>query len=243
MNGRAAILQFEDVSKRYGSRAVVDHFTLSVAGGSIAALSGVNGSGKSTLFRIAAGFVRPFEGTISLIAPGAEPTLLLDLSPSQRALSGLSYISQDRLILSRLSTLENLRIATAPQRLTSTAIAESLRTLRLTRLIEQRPSTMSPTDVMLLLLARAYLMNPRFLLADEPFARLDRRGVIHGMAILRKLRERGTGILLTDHSPKPLLAIADTVHIMQGGRLVYSDSAATTRTSAEARRLYFRTHD
>ncbi len=123
------------------------------------------------------------------------------------------------------------------------AIAESLQTLRLTRLIEQRPSTMSPTDVMLLLLVRAYLMNPRFLLADEPFARLDRRGVIHAMAILRKLRERGTGIFFTDHSPKPLLAIADTVHIMQGGRLVYSDSASTTRTSAEARRLYFRTHD
>lgn len=235
-----ASLLFDDVGKTYGARTVVDGVTLLVQAGSIAALVGINGSGKSTLFRIAAGFVRASRGSVAIVDPIAGRTALEHEPPSRRTDAGLEYLSQDRLAFSRLSTLDNLRIA-APAR-TTDAIVADLRELRLTHLIEKRPGTMNAADLVLLLLAKACIVRPRFFLVDEPFAGLDRVGAVHCMAVLRKMRERGTGILLTDHSRAPLVAIADIIHIMQDGRLLYSDTVAAARASDEARRLYFGAH-
>ena len=95
-------------------------------------------------------------------------------------------------------------------------------------------------DAMKLLLAGAFISRPRFLIVDEPFAGLDVHERRHCMAILRKIRERGAGILVTDHDPAALLELADVVHIIRDGAIVYSDSAEAARTSTEARRLYFR---
>jgi ABC-type lipopolysaccharide export system ATPase subunit len=102
---------------------------------------------------------------------------------------------------------------------------------------------MSPADVVQLHLARAYLVDCGFFLADEPFAGLDANDVAHCVAILNELRDRGTGIVVTDHNWKPLLACADTAHVMQDGAIVYSDTAAAARVSSEARRLYFRSRE
>jgi ABC-type lipopolysaccharide export system ATPase subunit len=239
-------LLFDRVVKTYGDRIVVDGVSLTVPGGHIAALAGVNGSGKTTLLRIAAGFVEQAAGSVAIAAADGSCTPLAR-PPWRRAVDGLSYLSQDRRVLHGLSTLETLRLAKVAvagrRRVPSGEIFDCLAQLRLTTLLDRAPRDMPPGEVVRLHLARAYLVNARFLLADEPFAGLDSSEVAHCVAILNALRDQGCGIVLTDHNWKPLLACANTAHIMQNGAIVYSGTAGEARSSAEARRLYFRSND
>jgi lipopolysaccharide export system ATP-binding protein len=237
-------LLFSRVVKRYGDRAVVNDVTLGVPQGTAVALAGVNGSGKSTLFRIAAGFVEPTGGAVEISGGDALVVPLGGLHAESRVGQGLHYISQERRLIHGLSTLDNLRVAKTStggmSRVPSSDVIECLRELRLMHLLGIRPRDMGAPDVVRLLLAKAYLTNARFLLADEPFAGLGRADIDHSIAIMRRMCERGTGILITDHNPAPLLEMSDAVHIMQSGSIVFSGSAREARASAEAAALYFR---
>ena len=236
-------LLFEDVRKEYAGRAVVDDLTLSVDAGTIVALAGVNGSGKSTLFRIAAGFVEPTSGRVSIAGDDWAGPPLRERPACERVRMGLAYIPQTRGLLRRFSTMDNLRVAmrgaNAVPRDTRT-IFEGLAALRLGHLVQTPPSEMTSSEAMFLLLAKAYLTEPRFLIADEPFTGLNAPDVQLCFAILRKMQGRGTGILLTDHHAGAMLEVADAVHIVESGKIVFSESAAATRSSAEAERRYFR---
>ena len=237
----AATLRFHDVVKTYGTRTVVDRVSLAVGAGEIVALVGVNGSGKSTLFRIASGFVRATSGSVAIETPG-KCFSLLDRPASDRVGLGLCSIAQERLRMHALSTLDCLRIARSAG--TGSAhdadIFEALASLGLSHLLEKRPSAMTQPDAVRLLLAQAYVVDPRFLIIDEPFAGLDGREVAECTAIVRALRVRGTGILITDHHPAAILAAADRVHIIQDGAILYSDTVEAARTSVDAALLYFR---
>jgi lipopolysaccharide export system ATP-binding protein len=219
-------LRFDDVSKAFGDRTVVDHVSLAVTQHTITALVGVNGSGKSTLFRIAAGFVRPTGGRVDV--------------PHGNGRVALRYLSQERRILHGLSTLDNLKTALYPY-LSTQAICDRLAALRLSYLLGEKPAAMPKASVTLMLLALAYMADPAFFLADEPFAGLDGAAAGHAAAILRAMRERGIGVLVSDHNAPLVLGIADDIHIINSGRIVYSGTAAQTRASADAARLYFRT--
>jgi lipopolysaccharide export system ATP-binding protein len=240
---RGERLAFQNVVKTYGKRTVVDGVTLSVEAGSVVALAGVNGSGKTTLFRVAAGFVRPDAGWVEMTGAGGPGVMARSFVASQRAGAGLCYVSQDRLMFRGLSTLDNLRIAKAASsgatHVDAQTIFACLAELRLMRLLDVAPSRMEAAESVLLHLAKAYFCGARFLIVDEPFAGLDRPAIDHCIAIIDRMRDRGTGILLTDHHGKPMLQIADTVHIMKEGALVYSGSVEETRSSARANRLYF----
>lgn len=218
-------LRFDDVSKSYGVRAVVDHVSMSVARRTVTALVGVNGSGKSTLFRIAAGFVRPTGGRV-------------DVPRGSRRVA-LRYLSQERRILCRFSTLDNLKTAHYPY-LSTQDICDQIAALRLGYLLGERPHTMSPASLTLMLLASAFMADPAFFLADEPFTGLDRFAAAHALAILRAMRERGTGVVVSDHNAALILDLADDIHIIKSGRIVYSGTSAQARASTDARRLYFR---
>jgi lipopolysaccharide export system ATP-binding protein len=218
-------LRFDDVSKAFGDRTVVDHVSLSVAQNTITALVGVNGSGKSTLFRIAAGFVRPTGGRVDVRHGNGRVAL--------------RYLSQERRILHGLSTLDNLKAALYPHLSTQT-ICDRLAALRLGYLLGEQPAAMQKASVTLMLLALAYIADPAFFLDDEPFAGLDKAAAAHASAILSAMRKRGTGVVVSDHNAALVLGIADDVHIINTGRIVYSGTAAQTRASADAARLYFR---
>jgi lipopolysaccharide export system ATP-binding protein len=237
-------LLFSRIDKRYGDRAVVNDVTLCVPPGTSVALAGVNGSGKSTLFRIAAGFVEPTGGAVEISGIDAPAVPLLGLQPARRVGLGIHYISQERRLLHGLSTLDNLRVAktstTGTSRIPASDIIECLRELDLMRLVGVRPRDMRPGDVVRMLLAKAWFLGARFLLADEPFAGLERAEIDHCIAIIRRMCERGTGVLIADHNSAPLLEVSDRVHIMQSGSIVFSGSAGAARVSAEAARLYFR---
>jgi lipopolysaccharide export system ATP-binding protein len=213
--------------------------TLSMTAGEISGLAGVNGSGKSTLFRIAAGLVRPDAGSVEILNEDASVEALNQRPAYERVRKGLHYIPQDRPVLHGVSTLENLR-AGFQDCSDNEVIFDALGRLHLTGLLDKRPSQMDGPARMFLLLARSYLANPHFLIVDEPFAGLGYAQVAQCVRMLQDLRTRGTGILLTDHNPGMLLDIAQTIHIMQEGTIVYTDRSEAARSSDVARKLYFR---
>ncbi|HKU81327.1 MAG TPA: ATP-binding cassette domain-containing protein [Candidatus Tumulicola sp.] len=218
-------LRFQDVSKTYGARAVVDRVSLVAAPGTIVAVAGANGSGKSTLFRIAAGFVSPTNGHVDV--------------PHEAGRIALRYLSQERRFIHGLSTLDNLKTAAYPTA-SAQAICDVLASLRLGYLLAQRPAAMTKASVTLMLLASAYITEPAFFLADEPFAGLDDSAAAHAFAILRAMRARGASVLVSDHNAALVLRLADAVHIMAAGRIVYSGTPTQVRDSDDAKRLYFR---
>jgi lipopolysaccharide export system ATP-binding protein len=233
-----AALRFDGITKRYGVRTILNDLSLCVKSGGIVALAGVNGSGKSTLYRIAAGFVRPEAGRV-LMERASETLDLSALGPADRVRSGLRYVPQDRRVLCNLSIVANLRLAAHECDNVFEVIAE----LRLGALFKKRPNQMSAAERGFLLLAIVRAARPAFVIVDEPFAGLDRSQRQHCKAILRYLSESGMGVLLTDHDGRPLLDVATTVHIIERGRIVYSDDAKSAAVSAVAQRLYFRARD
>ncbi len=231
-------LRFDGVTKRYGVRTVLDDVSLCVGSAGIVALAGVNGSGKSTLYRIAAGFVRPEAGRV-FMERASETLDLSALAPTERVRRGLRYVPQDRRALSRLSTVANLRLAAN----NCADVFEVVAELRLGALLQKQPNRMTAAERGLLLLTIVRAARAAFVIVDEPFAGLDRLQREHCKAILRYLSESGMGVLLTDHDGRALLDVATTVHIMERGRIVYSDDARSAALSPVARRLYFRARD
>ena len=226
------MLSFDRVVKRYGLRTVVDHVTLQVPAGAITALAGVNGSGKSTLFKIAAGLVRPDSGDVTFAG----------LSPSGRSAAGLAYIPQERDVLQSVSGADNLRIGLlcTGRNWTIQEIADELAPVQLTFVLDLKRKDFDRTNALWLHLARAFLANPKALIADEPFAGLDVAQVTTCIRVLETIRARGTGILITDHRPKAMLTCAQRVYIIQDGRIVYEGTPEEARLSPEAKELYFR---
>ncbi|MFZ0033251.1 MAG: ATP-binding cassette domain-containing protein [Candidatus Cybelea sp.] len=230
-------LRFVGITKRYGVRTILDDVSLCVGSAGIVALAGVNGSGKSTLYRIAAGFVRQDAGRVFM--DRASGTLDLSaLAPTERVRSGLRYVPQDRRVVCDLSTVENLRLAANACDDVFEVVAE----LRLGALFKKQPNQMTAAERGFLLLTIVRAARPAFVIVDEPFAGLDRLQRWHCIAILRHLSESGMGVLLTDHDGRALLDVATTVHIIERGRIVYSDDARSAAVSPVAKRLYFRAH-
>jgi lipopolysaccharide export system ATP-binding protein len=228
-------LRFEGITKHYGVRTILDDVSLCVGSAGIGALAGVNGSGKSTLYRIASGFVRHEAGRV--LMERASGTLdLSPLSPSERVGCGLRYVPQDRRVLCSLSTVENVRLAAND----CDDVFEVVARLRLGVLLSKPPNRMTAAERCLLLLTIVRAARPAFVMVDEPFAGLDRSQRQHCIAILRHLNECGVGVLLTDHDGRALLDVASTVHIIERGRIVYSDDAKAAAVSPVAKRLYFR---
>jgi lipopolysaccharide export system ATP-binding protein len=228
-------LTFLRVTKAYGTRAVLNGVSLSVSGGAIHALEGSNGSGKTTLFEIAAGFLHADGGLIVLESDRTSSITLNYRPPNTRVADGVVYIPQVCRALGGLSTFDNLKIAYGLSRNQGSearaAIFGCLEELHLTRLLDRRPADMNQSDQLFLALAQAYLRNPLFLMIDEPLPGVSGPDLKHFMAILRRFRDLGTGILVTGHNPRAILEIADTVSVLSNGVIAYS---AGTREAVNA---------
>lgn len=231
------VLRFDGITKCYGVRTILNDVTLCVESAGIVALAGVNGSGKSTLYRIAAGFVRQEAGRV-LMERSSGTLDLSALAPMERVRSGLRYVPQNRRVLCNLSTVQNLRLAAND----CDDVFEVIAKLRLGALLQKHPNRMTAAERGFLLLAIVCAARPAFVMIDEPFAGLDRSQRWHCIAVLRHLSESGMGVLLTDHDGRALLDVATTVHIIERGRIVYSDDARSASLSSVAKRLYFRAH-
>jgi lipopolysaccharide export system ATP-binding protein len=232
------LLRAEGLVKRYGRRTVVDGVDLQLAPGEIVALLGPNGAGKTTTFYMAVGFVRPNAGRIHL---GEHDVTHWPMH--RRARQGLGYLAQEPSAFRRMTARDNLLAILEFQPLPKSeqlARAEALlEEFNLTHLADHRADTLSGGERRRLEIARSLTIDPRFILLDEPFTGVDPKSIREIQALVKDLRERrGLGVLLTDHSVRETLAIADRVYLMFDGRVRFEGTPRQFAADDDVRTFY-----
>ncbi|MBN2265921.1 MAG: LPS export ABC transporter ATP-binding protein [Candidatus Aminicenantes bacterium] len=225
------------LEKRYGRRKVVDSVSVRVEAGEIVGLLGPNGAGKTTTFSMILGLVTQDGGRVFL---GEED--ITDQPMYLRARKGLILLPQEPSAFRKLTVAENLLavLETRPLRAASRAakVSGALEEFGLEKLAGARALTLSGGERRRLEIARAMVMEPDFVLLDEPFTGIDPLSVRDLQAIVRGLRARGVGILLTDHAVREALEITDRAYILEGGRVLEEGTPAEIVGSAEVRERY-----
>lgn len=214
-------LEARDLVKQYRRRTVVDGVCLHVNGGEVVGLLGPNGAGKTTTFYMLVGLIQPDGGRVLL---GERDVTLLPMY--RRARLGVSYLPQEPSVFRRLTVEENLsgvmELLDTPRQDAAMRVAELLDEFGLDRLRHQRADTLSGGERRRLEIARALVSSPRFLLLDEPFAGIDPITVLEVQKLIRHLRDRGYGILITDHNVRDTLKITDRASIIKDGKVFAS---------------------
>ncbi|MFA7383373.1 MAG: LPS export ABC transporter ATP-binding protein [Desulfurivibrionaceae bacterium] len=232
-----SVLETKEIVKRYKNRTVVDGISLRVETGTVVGLLGPNGAGKTTTFYAIAGFVRPDAGVILL--DGKDIT---SLPIHQRARKGLSYLPQESSIFKKLTVEENVRIVLEPLALTKMEInsraGKLMEDLKITHLADNRGHQLSGGERRRVEIMRALATNPHFILLDEPFAGIDPLSVADLQQIIGNLKERGLGILISDHNVRETLSVCDKAYIISQGKILIHGNAAEIVGNAEARRMY-----
>ena len=236
--GAAKVLSARGLSKRYGRRKVVDALDLELRRGEIVALLGPNGAGKTTSFYMIVGFVRPNAGTIRL---GGDDITRLPMH--RRARLGLGYLAQEPSAFRRMTVRDNLMAILEFQRLTRREQEQRadalLEEFHLSHLAHHRADTLSGGERRRLEIARSLTIDPDFLLLDEPFTGVDPKSIREIQTLIHDLRaRRGLGVLLTDHSVRETLAIADRVVLMFDGRVRFDGTPADFAADPEVRTSY-----
>ena len=226
------------LTKRYRGRTAVDDVGVAVESGEIVGLLGPNGAGKTTCFYMILGLVRADGGSIQL---GERD--LTRAPMHQRANAGLGYLPQEASVFRRLSVADNLRaIVELRPDLAAAArdelVAKLLAEFRLADIASTLGERLSGGERRRLEIARALASAPRFMLLDEPFAGVDPISVGELKDEIRRLAERGVGVLITDHNVRETLDICDRAYIVSAGRLIAEGSAATILSNDTVRRVY-----
>ena len=223
--------------KGYNGRAVVDGVEIGVSRGEIVGLLGPNGAGKTTTFAMIVGYVKPDSGEILADNQDISP-----LPMHQRARLGIGYLAQEPSIFRKLTVEQNMLAVletlglSRPER--RKRLDELLNELGITHLAKQKAFTLSGGEKRRLEITRALVTNPQFMLLDEPFSGIDPITVFECQEMIRELKTRGLGVLLTDHNVRETLAITDRAYIMAEGRVLISGTAHDLITDAKAREIY-----
>ena len=231
------LLQTEQVVKGYGGRPVVDGVDIRVGRGEIVGLLGPNGAGKTTTFAMMVGYVRPDGGRILL--DGREIT---DVPMYQRARLGIGYLAQEPSIFRKLTVQQNIMAILETLDLSRSErrrrLDRLLNELGITHLARQPAFTLSGGEKRRLEITRALVTNPQFILLDEPFSGIDPITVFEAQEIIRELKRRGLGILLTDHNVRETLEITDRAYIMADDRVLIAGTAQELITDPRACEIY-----
>ncbi len=235
---RTTSLHAKDLVKKYNGRAVVNHVNLHLNPGEIVALLGPNGAGKTTSFYMMVGFIRPTTGRIFL---GRDE--ITGWPMYKRARHGLGYLAQEPSAFRKMSVRDNLLAVLEFQGLSreeQQQRAEGLLTeFGLSSLVGHRADTLSGGERRRLEIARSLTVDPGFLLLDEPFTGVDPKSIREIQTLIAELRERrGLGVLLTDHSVRETLAIADRVYLMFDGRVRFEGTPKAFMADDEVRHYY-----
>jgi lipopolysaccharide export system ATP-binding protein len=240
MNGRRSII-LRGLVKRYGERTVVDGVSAEVHTGEIVGLLGPNGAGKTTTFYMVVGLVKPDGGTVLLDNESGE----VDLTTApmyKRARSGIGYLAQEDSIFRKLSVGDNIRLIWEQNGVTreeqDRRLPELLEEFGLRSLESARGDSLSGGERRRVEIARAIATVPAFLLLDEPFTGIDPIAVADIQSMIRQLRDRGLGILITDHQVRETLSIVDRAYILNDGRIEVSGTAQEVLDSPIARKFY-----
>ena len=227
----------EGLVRFYGKWRVVSGVTIQVRRGEVVGLLGPNGAGKTTSFYMIVGLLRPNEGRILL--DGRDIT---DEPVYRRARSGLGYLAQEPSIFRRLTVRDNLLGVLETMDLTreerATRLKRLMEDLNLTHLADRQAHKLSGGERRRVEITRALVRQPSFLLLDEPFVGIDPIAVSEIQDIVRRLRERGLGILITDHNVRETLSITNRAYIMYEGRILLQGSAEDLAADPRAREIY-----
>lgn len=238
MNDRIVIT---NLVKRYGKRTVVNGVSADVNRGEVVGLLGPNGAGKTTTFYMVVGLVRPDDGAVLLERDGA--TRDMTRAPMhERARAGIGYLAQENSIFRKLSVGDNLRLIWEMNGVSHAdqerRLPELLDEFGLSRFVDARGDSLSGGERRRVEIARAIATEPAFLLLDEPFTGIDPIAVADIQAMIRQLRDRGLGVLITDHQVRETLAIVDRAYILNDGKIEVSGSADDVLASPVARKFY-----
>ncbi len=234
-------LQTAEISKSYRGRKVVDNVSLWVEQGEVVGLLGPNGAGKTTSFYIIVGLITPDSGKVFLEDPGGSSEIT-NMAMFARARKGISYLPQEASVFRKLSVEDNLMaiLQTLPLR-------GRERRDRMNRLIAQlgleavrhnKGYQLSGGERRRVEIARSLVIEPSFLLLDEPFSGIDPIQVLELQRIIFDLKNSGIGILVTDHNVRETLAVTDRAYIINNGRIFRSGQPEALGNDAEVRRVY-----
>ncbi|MFH0913542.1 MAG: LPS export ABC transporter ATP-binding protein, partial [Candidatus Omnitrophota bacterium] len=221
----------------YDGRQVVKEVDLTVKRGEIVGLLGPNGAGKTTTFSMVVGIIPPNNGSIIF-----DNYNITNLPIHARARFGIGYLSQEASIFRKLSVEENILaiLETLPISKTERKrrLAGLLGELNITHLAKNRAYTLSGGERRRLEITRALVTNPSFILLDEPFSGIDPIVVNEAQEIIKELRDKGLGILLTDHNVRETLSITDRAYLIADGKILISGSADDLINNPKAREIY-----
>ncbi|BBA34091.1 ABC transporter ATPase [Methylocaldum marinum] len=237
-----ATLVATDLLKRYNKRNVVNGVSLQIRSGEVVGLLGPNGAGKTTSFYMIVGVIRPDSGTIHL-----DDHNITNLPMHARAQLGVGYLPQEPSIFRKLSVADNLRAVlelrkglTNGQR--ELVIEELLEEFSIGHLRNQPALGLSGGERRRVEIARALACEPQFMLLDEPFAGVDPISIIDIQKIIEHLRDRGIGILITEHNVRETLGICNRAYILSGGVVIAEGSAQDIVQNKEVRQVYLGEH-
>ncbi len=232
-----SVLTAERLDKSFGGRRVLRDVSVSIAAGEVVGLLGPNGAGKTTTFYIIVGLLRPDGGRVSL--DGKD---LTDLPMYQRARAGISYLPQEPSVFRKLTVEENIFAIletlpiSAEER--QVRLSELLQELSIAHLAKSKAFSLSGGERRRLEITRALVISPAFMLLDEPFAGIDPIAVLDIQNIVQQLKERGIGVLITDHNVRETLGICDRAYILNEGAILEEGVPAHIAESRQARELY-----
>ena len=230
-------IEARNLVKVYGTRRVVSGVNLNVKAGEVVGLLGPNGAGKTTTFYMIVGLIRSTEGKVMI--QGHDVTRM---RMHQRARLGVGYLPQEPSIFRKLTVEQNIRAIAETLPLNrhqrATVTAEHLEELGLTGLAGQKAYTLSGGERRRLEISRALVTQPRFLLLDEPFSGVDPISVAEVQRIVLSLKERGIGILITDHNVRETLRIVDRAYLIHEGRVLCEGTSDFLIQDPQSRKFY-----
>ena len=231
------LLETTGLSKSYDSKEVVKGVDILVKRGEIVGLLGPNGAGKTTTFYMIVGVIPPNRGRITF-----DNHDITNLPIHERSRFGIGYLSQEPSIFRKLSVEENIMaiLETLPiSKVERKRRLESLLSeLNISHLAKHRAYTLSGGERRRLEITRALVTNPSFILLDEPFSGIDPIVVNEAQEIIKELREKGLGILLTDHNVRETLSITDRAYLIAHGKILISGTAQELINNPQARSIY-----
>jgi lipopolysaccharide export system ATP-binding protein len=231
------LLATDNLVKEYRRRRVVNGVSITVAPGEIVGLLGPNGAGKTTTFNMVVGLIKPDKGNVEF--QDHDITLL---AMHLRARLGIGYLTQEPSIFRKLTVEQNILAILETCRMSRQERAVRLKylleELDMARLRKSKAYTLSGGEKRRLEITRALVTSPRLLLLDEPFSGIDPIAVYEVQKIVRRLKERGLGILITDHNVRETLKLVDRAYLIHKGEVVYEGSAEQLVNDPKAREIY-----
>jgi lipopolysaccharide export system ATP-binding protein len=231
------LLATDKLVKEYRHRRVVNEVSIQVRAGEIVGLLGPNGAGKTTTFNMVVGVLKPDSGEVRFLGQS-----ITRLPMHLRARRGIGYLTQEPSVFRKLTVAENILAILETCKLDrderTVRLKYLLDELDLSRLADSRAYTLSGGEKRRLEITRALVTSPKLMLLDEPLAGIDPIAQYEVSKIVRRLKERGLGILITDHSAREMLKLVDRAYLIHKGEVVYEGSAEQLVNDPKAREIY-----